>query len=331
MKVLVSVLLLVFTISGITQERIDGSFEFQTDPDKDYSLFIPEGYDPDVPHRLMLGLHPWNTTNWNSSIWCDSLVVFGTMNDLIIVCPDGGADGQIDDPIDTAFTSALLDSVHLWYNIDVEKRYAMGFSWGGKTVYTYGLNHIDRFNGFIPIGAAINGTSDIDNVLNNAAGLPWYLVHGDEDAPDDRYYPLLNGLDDNNAITNSNLMSGVGHTFNFPDRNEILTTAFQWVDSVNCAAPVGVQEIAELNSVQLMPSPVRSGEDLTLVIEHADGGLVEISLFSMKGQMIEHSRVQLAPGRSERKVSMNGVEAGSYIAMIKGAELDQTISFIVLD
>lgn len=329
---LLPIIALFLAQPALSQERIDGSFAFQSDPDKDYSLFIPEGYDSQTPHKLMLALHPWNTANWNASIWCDSLVVFGTMNNLIIVCPDGGVDGQIDDPIDTAFTSVLLDSVHIWYNIDVEKRYAMGFSWGGKTVYTYGLNHIDRFDGFIPIGAAINGTSEIDDVLLNASGLPWYLVHGSLDSPNDRYYPLLEGLDNNGGITNSILLSGVGHTINFPNRNEILTTAFQWVDSVNCGLITEISTVQEIiNTVQLSPLPARTGQNIILQIDHQIGGTIEISIFGIKGQLVDHRKSQITSGRNRLSISLNGVEPGSYIALINGPELSETLSFIVIN
>jgi predicted esterase len=322
---------LFLVMSANAQERIDGDFPFQTDPEKKYSLFIPEGYDAQTPHRLMLALHPWNTANWDAESWCDTLITFGTMNDLIIVCPDGGPDGQVDDPIDTAFTTALLDSVHNWYNIDTEKRYAMGFSWGGKTVYTYCLNHIDNFNGFIPIGAAINGTSEIDDVLGNSADLPWYLVHGSLDSPNTRFYPLLEGLEYNGAITNSNLMSGVDHTINFPDRNEILTTAFQWVDSVNCGLITDVPEPIVSNNVLLTPSPAYAGQEMHLLIEHHSGGMVEISIFSVKGQLVEHRKAQITSGANTLPIELDGVEPGNYIALVKGAGLNETISFIILN
>ena len=95
---------------------------------------------------MMLALHPLNTNRWDGEAWRDTLIDFAEANNLLVISPDGGSDGAIDDAIDTAFTTVMLDSMISWYNVDESNIYAMGFSWGGKTVYTYGLNHIDNVN-----------------------------------------------------------------------------------------------------------------------------------------------------------------------------------------
>jgi poly(3-hydroxybutyrate) depolymerase len=102
MKSLTLLLLCTVTCFCSAQQRIDGSFAFQTDPSKNYSLYIPSGYDSSTPHRLMIGFHPFNTNRWDAEAWCDTLTAFAEFNNLILACPDGGADGSIDDPIDTA-------------------------------------------------------------------------------------------------------------------------------------------------------------------------------------------------------------------------------------
>ncbi len=217
----------------VAQQRINSSFTFQSQT-KLYSIYVPSSYSASTPSKLMLGLHPFNTSRWNATSWCDTLIDFAEANDLLVICPDGGADGKVDDPIDTAFTSAILDSMLVWYNVDTAKTYAMGFSWGGLTTYTYGLNHASRFGGFMPIGAAIGGSGPISGVSNNARRKPFYVIHGANDSPNTRYYPLINELTAKNAILNTILMPGVGHTIDFPNRNTILGNAFTWIDSVNC-------------------------------------------------------------------------------------------------
>lgn len=228
--------LILLSISTIAlgQVRINSNFAFQTDPSKDYSLYIPSTYNANTPNKLMLGMHPFNTSRWNAVSWCDTLKAFAETNGLILVCPDGGSDGSITDPIDTAFTSALLDSVRLWYHIDRKNTYIMGFSVGGQATYTYGLSHPDVFGGLMPIGAAITNLNEVTSTLqanSNCRGV--YIVHGANDAASSRYTPVRNALINSGAILNSILMSGVGHTIDFPNRNQILTNAFQWLDSVN--------------------------------------------------------------------------------------------------
>ena len=87
------------------QQRIDRTIDSQTDPQKKYALYIPSSYDASVPNAAFLALHPWNTSRWNASSWRDTLTHFAETNDLIIIAPDGGPDGQVDDQIDTAFAT----------------------------------------------------------------------------------------------------------------------------------------------------------------------------------------------------------------------------------
>ena len=47
---------------------------------------------------------------------------------------------------------------------------------------------------------------------------------------------MINDLWANCAFVDSNLMAGVGHTIDFPNRNQILGDAYQWIDSVNLSS-----------------------------------------------------------------------------------------------
>lgn len=256
MKNKLLIILSFASLACAAQTRIDGNFPFQTDPAKKYAIYVPSDYDPAVPHRLMLGLHPLNTSRWDAKSWCDTLIAFAETNKLLLVCPDGGADGAIDDPIDTAFTSVLLDSMQHWYNIDTKKVYIMGFSWGGKTTYSYGLSHAWRFGGFMPIGAATSGTTDVNGIIQHAAGKPFFLVHGASDSPSNRFYPVRTALIANNAIEKDTLMPGIGHTIDFPNRNLILSMAYQWIDSVNCAQITsGISQPGIEYNVAIFPNP----------------------------------------------------------------------------
>ena len=256
-------IVLLFASQIYAQQRIDNTIPFQSDPAKQYSIYVPSSYDPNVPNMLMLGLHPLNTNRWNSVSWCDTLIAFAEMNNLLLICPDGGADGAIDDPIDTAFTSLILDSMMIWYNVNPNKVFAMGFSWGGRTTYTYGLNHVEKFAGFIPIGAAVNGTNEVNGIINNAADKPYYIVHGGSDAPNTRFTPIKNALENAGACVNSLLMPGIGHTIDFPNRNAILTTAFEWVDSVSCGVS-NIKSIKAQSDITVFPNPVQTGKSFQI-------------------------------------------------------------------
>jgi len=281
-------LLLIFSVLFLqlnAQTRIDATIDFQTDPAKQYSIYVPSSYDENTPNKMMLGLHPLNTNRWNSVSWCDTLIAFAETNDLLLICPDGGADGAVDDPIDVDFTTFILDSMLLWYNVDETKIFAMGFSWGGRTTYTYGLNNVDRFAGFMPIGAAINGLDETNDVLENAVDKPFYIVHGSNDSPNNRFTPIRDALIDEGACVETNLLSGVGHTIDFENRNAILTDAFVWLDTVSCGVVNGVNEIAMAATTTIFPNPVAVGEMVKLEIEN-DVIPTKIQLFDVTGKIV---------------------------------------------
>jgi len=261
----------LLSINIFSQEQINESMEFQSDPSKDYSIVIPSSYEDGEPTAAFLALHPFNTSRWNGQTWCEELAGFAEANNVILICPDGGADGKIDDPIDTSFTSFLLDSAFMWYDIDPEKLYATGFSWGGKTTYTYGLNHIDKFAGLMPIGAAVS-TSEVNNIQQNAVGVPIYIVHGSLDSPNSRFYPLINAMESNGACVESNLLLGVGHTIDFANQIEILSEAYTYLQDNACTTTSTI-EIKDHHSI-LKYNALENGQTINLNLEQGNNWVI---------------------------------------------------------
>ncbi|MEQ8324097.1 MAG: SusE domain-containing protein [Vicingaceae bacterium] len=240
MKQLLPLLILLASHQMVeAQLRIDSSFAFSSNPAKKYSIYVPSAYNASSANEMMVGFHPFNTLRWNAQSWCDTLLAFAEMNDLLLICPDGDSDGDVTDSVDYAFTLALMDSARKWFNVDTGRVYAIGFSVGGKAVYEFGLEHAGLFGGFIPVGAAVNGSSFVSSTISKSGRKPFYLVHGSLDVPNTRFFPMLTALNANCAYVDSNYMIGVGHTIDFPNRNQHLSAAYKWVDSVNLAPKTG--------------------------------------------------------------------------------------------
>lgn len=312
-------IIMLLTIQFFSQQRIDGNFPFQTDPAKKYSLYIPSSYNATAPNKLMLGLHPFNTSRWNGISWCDTLINFAEINNLILVCPDGGLDGKIDDPIDTAFTTALLDSVKTWYNININKTYIMGFSWGGKTTYTYGLNRPNVFNGYLPIGAAISGTSEVTVPLQlNGSNKAVYIIHGGLDSPNSRFYPIRDSLISKGAIVNTNLMAGIGHTIDFPNRDFILSIGYQWIDSVNCyqlSVSTKPNDSPKLEN-RIFPNPIKQGNPINIELTLKNNfENASVSIFDVYGKRVKNKNVILRNGINQ--LNITSLPKGIYIFSIK--------------
>lgn len=316
MKYIYFILFSLLTISLFGQESIDGTIDFQTDPAKKYSIYVPSNYDAEQANPLMVGLHPLNTNRWDAESWRDTLIVFAETNNLLLAVPDGGIDGAIDDPIDTAFTSLLIDSMSVWFNVDEDQKYLMGFSWGGKTVYSYGLRRTNEFAGFIPIGAAISGANEIQSLTPNAVNENWYIVHGSNDSPNTRYTPAVNQLTDAGACLETNLLQGVGHTIDFPNRNQILTDAFNFVKENACITKT--EDVLNDIKISTSPNPSQSQFSLTGLEQEA-----VIECYDIKGQAIHFTRNQ-----NEFQIDPNF--SGLLILRIKIADTNYNIKHLIV-
>ncbi len=315
LRSLLCLLLAWSSVSLTAQTQLNLELSFQSDPAKKYSIVVPTSYNPANPAKLMLGLHPFNTNRWSGQTWCEYLNEFAETNNLLLLCPDGGDDGRIDDPIDTAFTSHLLDIIGDSYTIDNDKVYAMGFSWGGRTTYSYGLRNTHRLHGFMPIGAATNGLS-INSVAMNAEGQPFYLIHGSNDSPNSNFTPFINLLEANEAIVNSKLLSGVGHTIDFADNLAILSEAYRWIDSVNCAkTTTGTTAIASENlQWSVGPNPLALGDNLWLSNGQDTAGPSEMAWYDIQGRLLYKQ----------------GIEGGNNPAVIKIPVQAEGVYFLIL-
>ncbi len=311
-------LFVIYTCVVSSQTRIDVTLDFQTDPNKQYSIYIPSSYDESTANPLMLGLHPLNTNRWNSISWCDTLINFAETNGLLLICPDGGADGKVDDPIDRAFTSTVLDSMQQWYNVDPDKVYVMGFSWGGKTTYTYGLNNAEKFAGFMPIGAAIT-VGEISAVQSNAKDKPVYIIHGSADNPNVGFAPLRDALIDEGACVETNLLNGVGHTIDFPNRDDVLTTGYNWLSAVQCITSA-VEDLSSSPKVLIFPNPTH---DFFQIIT-GNKAIQGIDIYNINGT----SRKVLF---RNKMVNVRGIKPGFYLVDILFEDNSRSIKRLIVD
>ena len=87
-RLLIIISLSAISITSSAQEQINGSFSFQTDPSKDYSIVIPSAYEEGKEISAFLALHPWNTQNWDGRRWCEEIADFAEVNSVILICPD---------------------------------------------------------------------------------------------------------------------------------------------------------------------------------------------------------------------------------------------------
>lgn len=309
---------LVLPIHSVqAQIRIDSSFAFQTDPAKKFALYVPSSYEAGVANKAVLAFHPFHAVWGNSTTWCNILANFAEENNVLMVCPDGGPnDLRVDDPIDIAFTTALLDSLRTWYTVDVDKTFILGFSWGGRATYTYGLANPDVFAGFITIGSFINGTAQVGpHLLANSENKPFYIMHGDSDAVvnlQTGFFPIRDALINAGARVNSLVLENVGHTIDFPNRDRILTDAFRWVDSTSTAlTSVSVEDALPdlIHQPGILranyPNPFRHATRITYAVRQP--GQIRIQVYNVVGQVIR-TLIDETKAAGEYTLNWNGTD-----------------------
>jgi enterochelin esterase-like enzyme len=157
------------------------------------SCYVPPGYNPSVPAKLMIGLHGLgdNSSAYRNAL-INSLGFAAAVPNTILVCPDGGSDPNSDFYVpagDEAVIEAGIAFARANYNIDTTNIVLQGFSLGGRSALRYGLQHTGTFKGLLLNTPAVQGVKEA--VTQWAAGgifdyaqapqIPIYITHGNTD------------------------------------------------------------------------------------------------------------------------------------------------------
>lgn len=257
-------LILVIPILLPAQSRISETLPFGIKGEKSFSIYLPSEFDPQSPTTMIVAFHPFGTPDWNHESWRDLLIPFAEENQAILLCPDGGKDGRIDDQEDLDFTQLLIDSMINWYSIDPEHIYGMGFSWGARALLKSALDRPYTYNGLLLVGIAVEGAGEFRKDLHEAYNLPCYFIHGKQDALEKRFYPIKDELMVVGACTEFQLLEGVGHTIYFRGREKILMQGLTWLKQVKCQQPTHFREplVRRVDEIVIYPNPTVKANNL---------------------------------------------------------------------
>jgi len=138
------------------------------DGERTFFLSLPAAYEPQTPHRLIVG---YPGTNWTGSQIQPYLQLEdGAQPDEIFVYLDplwrdfegwGNLGGWVLGPHaypahgdqDLVFTEAVLDYLETHYCIDTDRVFATGHSWGGDMAQVVSCFLGDRFRASVPVAA----------------------------------------------------------------------------------------------------------------------------------------------------------------------------------
>ncbi|HRI00947.1 MAG TPA: T9SS type A sorting domain-containing protein [Saprospiraceae bacterium] len=215
---------------------------------RNFHYYIPTQYIPNET-KAVLAFHPYNPSRWTGKTWRDSLIDFAEQNNLMLICPDGGTDSKIEYPQDSIAIGMALQLQEAFYPYAKNELIALGFSWGGRTVYSFALNSPKQLQGYIPIGAAIDRLNPV--VYSGSSGVKkkFYIIHGSGDDIQNRFYPIKNWLISEKACVQDSILPGIDHTFDFPNRNQILSAAYQHLMDSDCDLTNQIESKKEIDFI----------------------------------------------------------------------------------
>ena len=139
--------------------------------DRNYSVYLPEGYETDTLRRypvlyLLHGLGNTNTNGWvergNVEAIANRVIAEGRACPMVIIMPDAGTDGpgyfnREGWPYEDYFFQELIPYMESHYRIlpDAMHRAISGLSMGGGGTLVYALRHPELFAAACPLSALV--------------------------------------------------------------------------------------------------------------------------------------------------------------------------------
>ena len=181
--------LLFLSYFSFAQETIQASI-IHDDIQRDYILYVPAIYDGENAVPLILNFHGYGSNATEQMFYGDFRSISDTAN-FLVVHPEGTLLNNVSHwnvggwtfgstVDDVAFTSALIDSLSLEYNIDPERIYATGMSNGGFMSYLLACQLSDR----IAAIASVTGSMTPQTYDNCEPQRPMSImhIHGTDDS-----------------------------------------------------------------------------------------------------------------------------------------------------
>jgi hypothetical protein len=160
--------------------------------ERDYLLFVPEGYDPAKRYPFLVDLHGGVSRPEapDHALLAQMTGFWGTYaaeQGFILAIPAGQKGAEWWTPVGSGNVLAILRETRLLYNVDENRVFATGFSDGGSGSFYLALAAPTPFAGVIPLNGhvAVAQAGGLQVHLRGFANVPVYAVN----TTDDQLYP----------------------------------------------------------------------------------------------------------------------------------------------
>jgi len=151
--------------TNLVRIRVDGD-------DRDVYLHLPKNYDPSKPMPLMIVYNGLNTTGGPQGM--DRITELGKQADekgfAVAFLAGGGAKGAYNngEPIgdfqdDVKYTRNVIDTLQNDLNIDKDRTYLVGISWGASMMHRAASQLSDKLAGVVDIAGFMTGKEEARN------------------------------------------------------------------------------------------------------------------------------------------------------------------------
>jgi serine protease Do len=195
--------------------------------DHTYHLYVPDNYDANVSHGLVIWLHPvGKKKEQDIKEFADAWGEFCEKNHLIVLMPLAESESGWT-PSESDFVNEAVKAVTGAYTIDRRRVVAHGMGVGGQMAFYLGFHDRGLIRGVATTGAAL-ANNPKDKVANQP--LAFFLVAGGKDPLKDSIKSTKEKLSEHKYSTIYREIPNMGHQYLDYDT---LKELVRWIDSLD--------------------------------------------------------------------------------------------------
>jgi len=322
-------------------------------------MYVPPNYNAGTEYALIIGFHGLGDTPTNYMLSTNSLRAMATnpyFGDLIVVTTHEGPQQVWLGTEDYGIIKAIKDEISATYNIDQDRVFAQGFSYGGKAAYVHGLEEADEIKGILCFSPAFYGEEDIYGTCVLPTCITWHQELNNANAPnvlvcsgagiseqeltpldqsdfptatiDDTFWGLAQHVMlSHNANGGDAIFLVNNNTVQYQHSLPTMAITKQCWDHVDQTI-VGVEELAEEVSFFVHPQP--SNGIFNVQFSKEMTGTVNVLVYDMTGSEISTLEVTNNTNTGF-SIDLSGNPNGFYIARIRSGNLVRTIKLDLLN
>lgn len=196
--------------------------------DHEYWVYVPENYDPNIAHALVVWLHPARKLGKEAESVAEVWQDYCTANHMIMIGPKAeNENGWI--PSETEAILQTVNEILGQYSIDRDRIVAHGMGVGGQMAFYLGFSARDLIRGVATTGAVLTRDPK-DNVANQR--LSFFIVAGGKDPLAKDIAESKTKLTERKFAVTYREITDMGHQYlDFDEK--VLEELVRWIDSLD--------------------------------------------------------------------------------------------------